>query len=62
MPLDLGGIVVLVQAHGWVSGALSFCGRPDDAVAHNEQAIRIAELDRDQTVGYLRRSLNRVLA
>ena len=48
VPLDLGGIVVLVQAHGWVSGALSFCGRPDDAVAHNEQAIRIAETKGDE--------------
>jgi DNA-binding winged helix-turn-helix (wHTH) protein/tetratricopeptide (TPR) repeat protein len=40
--LDLENLVLVVQAHGWISGALHFAGRADDALAHNARALEIA--------------------
>jgi tetratricopeptide (TPR) repeat protein len=45
---DLANVTVLVQSHGWVSGALVFIGRPDDAVKHNDVAIQLAEAKGDE--------------
>lgn len=47
-PLDLGTLLVLVQAHGWTSAAMVFLGRPEDAIAHGEVALRIAETEGDE--------------
>lgn len=47
-PLDFGTVVVLVQAHGWMSIALVFLGRRDDAVAHAAIALDLAETKGDE--------------
>jgi tetratricopeptide (TPR) repeat protein len=47
-PLDLGTVLVLVQAHGWMSSALVFLGRYDDAIAHGDIAMRLAETRGDE--------------
>jgi DNA-binding winged helix-turn-helix (wHTH) protein/tetratricopeptide (TPR) repeat protein len=42
VPLHLDAVVLLVQAHGWMSGALFFAGRPDDAIAQSAKAMELA--------------------
>jgi len=46
--LDVAAVALLVQAHGWMSGALVFVGRKDEAIAHNDIAIRLAEARGDE--------------
>ena len=48
LPLDLANVVLLVQAHGWVSGGLVFDGSADDAVEQNAIAIALAESKGDE--------------
>jgi tetratricopeptide (TPR) repeat protein len=48
IPLDLGNVVLLVQAHGWVSGGLVFDGFADHAVEENAIAIALAESKGDE--------------
>lgn len=40
--LDQENLILVVQAHGWISGALHFAGRADDAIAHNTRALEMA--------------------
>jgi predicted ATPase/DNA-binding winged helix-turn-helix (wHTH) protein len=40
-------LVLAVQAYGWMSAALFFAGLPDEALAHNAEALRLAEVGRD---------------
>jgi predicted ATPase len=40
--LDPDLLILVVQAHGWISGSLHFAGRADDALAHSRRAIRMA--------------------
>jgi DNA-binding winged helix-turn-helix (wHTH) protein/tetratricopeptide (TPR) repeat protein len=47
-PHDLGTVLVLVQAHGWMSIALVFLGRRDEAIAHGAIARHIAETQGDE--------------
>jgi tetratricopeptide (TPR) repeat protein len=41
--LDAERLVLLVQAHGWMSIALLFAGRLDDALRHSAEALRLAD-------------------
>ncbi|MDX1584838.1 MAG: hypothetical protein R3338_14665, partial [Thermoanaerobaculia bacterium] len=41
--LDPEELVLIVQAHGWMSASLHFAGRIDDALSHSREAIRLAE-------------------
>lgn len=45
---DLTAIALMVQAHGWMSGALLFTGRHDEALTHNETALRLADAKGDE--------------
>ena len=36
-------LVLLIQAHGWISAALHFSGRADDGIAHSLEALAMAE-------------------
>jgi DNA-binding winged helix-turn-helix (wHTH) protein/tetratricopeptide (TPR) repeat protein len=47
VPSRLDAVVLLVQAHGWMSAALFFAGRPDDAVVQSEKALELAERSGD---------------
>jgi tetratricopeptide (TPR) repeat protein len=42
-PLEGDRLVLAVQAHGWMSGALVFAGRLDDALVHSAEALRLAD-------------------
>jgi DNA-binding winged helix-turn-helix (wHTH) protein/tetratricopeptide (TPR) repeat protein/type II secretory pathway predicted ATPase ExeA len=46
-PPDGEQLVLLVQAHGWMSFALHFAGRGDAALAHNAEALRLADASGD---------------
>ena len=40
-------LVLLVQAHGWMSAALYFAGRVEEALSHNAEALRLADASGD---------------
>lgn len=44
---ELSSAVLLVQAHGWMSGGLLFTGHESEAIGHNAAAIRLAEAKSD---------------
>ncbi|HEX7708201.1 MAG TPA: AAA family ATPase [Thermoanaerobaculia bacterium] len=47
-PFEGEKLVLLVQAHGWLSGALFFAGRADDALMHSRAAVRTADEGGDE--------------
>jgi DNA-binding winged helix-turn-helix (wHTH) protein/tetratricopeptide (TPR) repeat protein len=47
-PLDPRMTAVLVRAHGWMSGALVFLGRHEEAIAHGAIALRLADTAGDE--------------
>lgn len=47
-PRDLAALALLVQTHGWMSGALVFTGNIGDALSHNAKALELAETNGDE--------------
>lgn len=48
LPLEPMTAMLPAQTHGWMSGAMVFTSRPGDALAHNAEAMRLADTAGDE--------------